>query len=81
MQKPIYKARSRLTLHNWLPISTHFARIVTRKGKWSNLRLFHRGEGFALIERRNLRDAQLVELKKYAVFSKKLPSLQMMKAC
>ncbi|TNV20890.1 tRNA-modifying protein YgfZ [Buttiauxella sp. B2] len=41
------------------------------KGKmWSNLRLFHRGEGFALIERRNLRDAQLVELKKYAVFSK-----------
>ncbi len=41
------------------------------KGKmWSNLRLFRRGEGFAFIERRNLRDAQLTELKKYAVFSK-----------
>lgn len=41
------------------------------KGKmWSNLRLFHRGEGFALIERRSLRDTQLNELKKYAVFSK-----------
>ncbi len=41
------------------------------KGKmWSNLRLFRRGEGFAFIERRNLRDAQLNELKKYAVFSK-----------
>ncbi|AIR63814.1 tRNA-modifying protein YgfZ [Cedecea neteri] len=41
------------------------------KGKmWSNLRLFHRGEGFAFIERRNLRDAQLTELKKYSVFSK-----------
>ena len=41
------------------------------KGKmWSNLRLFHRGEGFAFIERRSLRDAQLAELKKYAVFSK-----------
>ncbi|NIY47927.1 tRNA-modifying protein YgfZ [Cedecea colo] len=41
------------------------------KGKmWSNLRLFHRGEGFAFIERRNLQEAQLAELKKYAVFSK-----------
>ncbi|MEH2920454.1 tRNA-modifying protein YgfZ [Samsonia erythrinae] len=41
------------------------------KGKmWSNLRLFHHGEGFAFIERRNLRDNQLIELKKYAVFSK-----------
>lgn len=41
------------------------------KGKmWSNLRLFHRGEGFAFIERRNLHEAQLTELKKYAVFSK-----------
>ncbi|KHN55379.1 tRNA-modifying protein YgfZ [Pectobacterium fontis] len=41
------------------------------KGKmWSNLRLFHHGEGFAFIERRNLRDTQLSELKKYAVFSK-----------
>lgn len=41
------------------------------KGKmWSNLRLFRRGEGFAFIERRNLLQAQLAELKKYAVFSK-----------
>lgn len=41
------------------------------KGKmWSNLRLFHRNEGFAFILRRSLRDNQLTELKKYAVFSK-----------
>lgn len=41
------------------------------KGKmWSNLRLFRDGDGFAWIERRSLRDAQVGELKKYAVFSK-----------
>lgn len=41
------------------------------KGKmWSNLRLFKRGDGMAFIERRNLRDTQLTEIKKYAVFSK-----------
>ncbi|WEF28917.1 tRNA-modifying protein YgfZ [Klebsiella aerogenes] len=41
------------------------------KGKmWSNLRVFHRDGGFTWIERRSLRDAQLTELKKYAVFSK-----------
>lgn len=41
------------------------------KGKmWSNLRLFHRGEGLAYIARRSLRDNQLQELKKYAVFAK-----------
>lgn len=41
------------------------------KGKlWSDLRLFHHGDGLAYVERRNLRDAQLAELKKYAVFSK-----------
>ncbi len=41
------------------------------KGKmWSNLRLFRRDGGFALIERRSIRDAQLTELKKYSVFSK-----------
>jgi len=41
------------------------------KGKmWSNLRLFHRGEGYAYIVRRNLREQQLTELKKYAVFAK-----------
>jgi len=41
------------------------------KGKmWSNLRLFHRDEGFAYLERRSLRDTQISELKKYAVFAK-----------
>ncbi|MEW5559208.1 tRNA-modifying protein YgfZ [Enterobacter asburiae] len=41
------------------------------KGKmWSNLRLFREPEGFAWIERRNVRDAQLTELNKYAIFSK-----------
>ena len=41
------------------------------KGKmWSDLRLFHRNQGFAFILRRSLRDNQLTELKKYAVFSK-----------
>lgn len=41
------------------------------KGKmWSTLRLFHRNQGFAFILRRSLRDNQLNELKKYAVFSK-----------
>ena len=41
------------------------------KGKmWSNLRLFREPEGFAWIERRSLREAQLTELKKYAVFAK-----------
>ncbi|MBV7406850.1 tRNA-modifying protein YgfZ [Enterobacter sp. ENT03] len=41
------------------------------KGKmWSNLRLFRRNGGFAWIERRSIRETQLTELKKYAVFSK-----------
>lgn len=41
------------------------------KGKmWSNLRLFHRGEGYAYVVRRNLREHQVTELKKYAVFAK-----------
>lgn len=41
------------------------------KGKmWSNLRLFHRGEGYAYVLRRNLREQQVTELKKYAVFAK-----------
>ncbi|XBS69071.1 tRNA-modifying protein YgfZ [Acerihabitans sp. KWT182] len=41
------------------------------KGKmWSDLRIFHRNEGMAYIERRSVRDLQLAELKKYAVFSK-----------
>ncbi|WP_042858682.1 tRNA-modifying protein YgfZ [Dickeya sp. NCPPB 3274] len=41
------------------------------KGKmWSNVRLFHYGDGLAYLERRSVRDTQLAELKKYAVFSK-----------
>ncbi|MEI9697275.1 tRNA-modifying protein YgfZ [Moellerella wisconsensis] len=41
------------------------------KGKmWSDLRLFHRGEGYAYIERESVIEGQLAELKKYAVFSK-----------
>ncbi|WP_372771867.1 tRNA-modifying protein YgfZ [Pantoea sp. WEP] len=41
------------------------------KGKmWSNLRLFHRGEGYTYLVRRNLREQQVTELKKYAVFAK-----------
>lgn len=41
------------------------------KGKmFSNMRLFKRGDGMAFIERRNLRDSQMTEMKKYAVFSK-----------
>ncbi|WP_342754161.1 tRNA-modifying protein YgfZ [Pantoea sp. MBD-2R] len=41
------------------------------KGKmWSNLRLFHRGENLAYLERRGLRDTQISELKKYAIFAK-----------
>ncbi|AUU82546.1 tRNA-modifying protein YgfZ [Leclercia sp. LSNIH1] len=57
---------SQLTEHQHL-LAAH----CDPKGKmWSNLRLFRRQDGFALIERRSLRDAQLTELKKYAVFSK-----------
>jgi len=41
------------------------------KGKmWSSLRLFHRGEELAFIERRSVLSNQLAELKKYAIFSK-----------
>ncbi|MGX8939714.1 tRNA-modifying protein YgfZ [Symbiopectobacterium sp. Eva_TO] len=41
------------------------------KGKmWSALRLFAHNDGFAYLVRRNLRDTQLNELKKYAVFAK-----------
>lgn len=41
------------------------------KGKmWSNLRLFQDNGGFAWIERRSVRESQLTELKKYAIFSK-----------
>ena len=49
----------------------HLLAHCDAKGKmWSNLRVFRREGGFAWIERRSLRDAQLTELKKYAVFSK-----------
>lgn len=41
------------------------------KGKmWSDLRLFHHLDGFSYIERSSVLEAQLAELKKYAVFSK-----------
>ena len=41
------------------------------KGKmWSSLRLFQDNDGYAWIVRRSVRDTQLSELKKYAVFSK-----------
>jgi len=41
------------------------------KGKmWSNMRLFHDKEGFSWLLRRSVRETQLRELKKYAVFSK-----------
>ncbi len=41
------------------------------KGKmWSNMRLFHYQDGYAWILRRSVRELQLRELKKYAVFSK-----------
>lgn len=41
------------------------------KGKmWSNMRVFRRGDGIAFIERRSVRENQLAEMKKYAVFSK-----------
>ncbi|WP_342323665.1 tRNA-modifying protein YgfZ [Kosakonia sp. BYX6] len=41
------------------------------KGKmWSNMRLFHYKDGYAWILRRSVRESQLRELKKYAVFSK-----------
>ncbi|HHR5880381.1 TPA: tRNA-modifying protein YgfZ [Providencia alcalifaciens] len=53
------------------------------KGKmWSDLRLFHHLGGFSYIERRSVADAQLAELKKYAVFSKitfeKKPELKLL---
>ncbi|TBL92533.1 tRNA-modifying protein YgfZ [Hafnia alvei] len=41
------------------------------KGKmWSDLRLFHRAEGFSYLVRHSVADNQITELKKYAVFSK-----------
>ncbi|ADP11481.1 putative global regulator [Erwinia sp. Ejp617] len=55
-----------------LPANQHSpAAHCDAKGKmWSNLRLFHRADGLAYIERRSLLDNQLSELKKYAVFAK-----------
>ncbi|CAJ0990949.1 tRNA-modifying protein YgfZ [Pantoea sp. Nvir] len=37
---------------------------------WSTIRLFHRGDGYSYLLRRKLREIQLTQLKKYAVFSK-----------
>lgn len=53
------------------------------KGKmWSDLRLFQHLAGYSYIERRSVADAQLAELKKYAVFSKvtfeKKPELKLL---
>lgn len=55
-----------------LGANTHLpAAHCDAKGKmWSNLRLFHRGENLAYLERRSLRDTQISELKKYAIFAK-----------
>lgn len=48
-----------------------FAAHCNAKGKmFSHLCVFHHREGMVLIERRSVRDSQLTELKKYAVFSK-----------
>lgn len=48
-----------------------FAAHCDAKGKiFSHLCVFHHWEGMAFIERRSVRDSQLAELKKYAVFSK-----------
>ncbi|MGY5955530.1 tRNA-modifying protein YgfZ [Kosakonia sp. BK9b] len=56
---------------NMLPEQHLLAAHCDSKGKmWSNMRLFHYQDGFAWILRRSVRDAQLTELKKYAVFSK-----------
>lgn len=50
---------SRMTEHQHV-LAAH----CDAKGKmWSPLRLFRQGDGFAWLERRNLRDAQLTELK------------------
>lgn len=48
-----------------------FAAHCDAKGKmFSHLCVFHHQEGMGFIERRSVRDRQLAELKKYAVFSK-----------
>ncbi|MGP4123418.1 MAG: tRNA-modifying protein YgfZ [Sodalis sp. (in: enterobacteria)] len=48
-----------------------FSAHCDAKGKMlSYLCVFHHQEGMAFIERRSVRDSQLAELKKYAVFSK-----------
>lgn len=54
-----------------LPDSQHLpCAHCDAKGKiWSSLRLFHHAGGYAALERRSLRDRQLSELKKYAVFA------------
>lgn len=41
------------------------------KGKvWSAFRLFHHNDGYAMLQLKSAIDAELVELKKYAIFSK-----------
>ena len=55
-----------------LPENDHrLAAHCDAKGKmWSSLRLFHDTEDYGYLLRRQVRDAQLSELKKYAVFAK-----------
>lgn len=55
-----------------LPENEHrLAAHCDAKGKmWSSLRLFHDTEGYGYLLRRQVREKQLTELKKYAVFSK-----------
>lgn len=55
-----------------LPENDHrLAAHCDAKGKmWSSLRLFHDTEDYGYILRRQVRDTQLTELKKYAVFAK-----------
>ncbi|WP_039055312.1 tRNA-modifying protein YgfZ [Enterobacter sp. Bisph1] len=56
---------------NMAPDQHLLAAHCDSKGKmWSNMRLFHYRDGYAWILRRSVRELQLRELKKYAVFSK-----------
>ncbi|VFP83245.1 tRNA-modifying protein YgfZ [Candidatus Erwinia haradaeae] len=53
------------------PTHHNFAAHCNSSGKmWSNICLFHRGDHLTYIERRSVRNKQITELKKYAIFSK-----------
>ncbi|VFP79981.1 tRNA-modifying protein YgfZ [Candidatus Erwinia haradaeae] len=65
-----------LDVHNLLKTQYGYAAHCNASGKmWSNICLFHRGHQITYIERRSLRDQQLHELKKYAIFSNVMLSL------